>query len=60
MTHVKKYESEGGALQVDELPMNYLPKCHQMRRGIDCEVKHMSQKKENPTTCHYLSLLTTT
>ena len=57
----RKSETEGEALQVDELPMNCLPICHQRRRGNDGELKHKSQeKKEIPTTYHYLSLLTTT
>jgi len=57
---IKEAESKRGSLQVDELPMNSQPKCHQRRRGNACELKHLSQKKEIPTTYHYLPLLYST
>ena len=56
----KESEGERGPLQVDELPMNSQLICHQRPRGNVCELKHLSQKKEIPTTSHDLPLLTTT
>jgi len=61
---INEAESERGPLQVDELPMNSQPICHQRRRGNVCEFKHLSQKKGNShdltllaTTYHYLTRL---